>query len=475
MNPTQLNIEYTYIITNNNKKAIDTLRAFSSTTTLHGLNRAMNAERWWRCLFWWFLLAAGTVWSVYNVHVMVRDFQRFPVLTSLMSQYDNRLSFPAITLCNLNRFRSSRLPSETKLFLDKLIQGGAESLVIERELERRISTFTPEVKQNMSHHMEDMLIACSFNMVKCDIENFTKTVDPRYGNCYRFSSYEDENNSEEPAGLPDDSKKGLLLEMTVQSEDYLALSDTVGLLVLDAHSLRKSFEKRLRPPYGECEPGTEPGTLGKMGHYKYSIKSCYKECLQLHIYKKCECCEDTFPCQEKTLKKFAEPLTENSGLTNIPACNHTNRQTHECVDNVSKEIARNNMVCSALCQPSCEDTVYSTQISTGRWPSKAHEGILWNKLVSAGMNLDAGEFSRMTKDSLLRLRVFYNRETVVTQSEEPAYTWSTLLGNIGGQLGLLLGFSLMTGVEILELLLDLGPGLWLARLLKVGGRGGPGN
>ena len=42
---------------------------------------------------------------------------------------------------------------------------------------------------------------------------------------------------------------------------------------------------------------------------------------------------------------------------------------------------------------------------------------------------------------------------VITTS--PKYDWSILLANIGGQLGLCMGFSLITALELIELLVDL--------------------
>ena len=63
---------------------------------------------------------------------------------------------------------------------------------------------------------------------------------------------------------------------------------------------------------------------------------------------------------------------------------------------------------------------------------------------------------------------------------EPKYDIPLLLANIGGQLGLFTGFSVLTGVEILELFTDLCQTLacrmvtnfWGARVLPFGGPAG---
>ena len=54
------------------------------------------------------------------------------------------------------------------------------------------------------------------------------------------------------------------------------------------------------------------------------------------------------------------------------------------------------------------------------------------------------------------LKILVNTLEEKFYTTEPKYDIALLLANIGGQLGLFTGFSVLTGVEILELLTDLG-------------------
>ena len=54
----------------------------------------------------------------------------------------------------------------------------------------------------------------------------------------------------------------------------------------------------------------------------------------------------------------------------------------------------------------------------------------------------------------MELRISYESISVEKHVTRPKYDWEVLLANIGGQLGLFTGFSLLTAMELLELLCD---------------------
>ncbi|KAK3747269.1 hypothetical protein RRG08_065445 [Elysia crispata] len=216
------------------------------------------------------------------MHVMVRDFQRYPVLTSLSSEYDNQLDFPAITVWNMNRHRASKVPTEINLLVDRLAEVSPLYIYIVIKILRELAGagrlgvgatsrdwFTAVDQEYMvilltffhvelagagrlgvgatsrdwftAVDQEYMVILLTFFHVelagagrlgkKCGLSNFTQSYDSRYGNCFRFAGTPDQDTNvwmDVKAG----PKHGLVLEMNVGADDYLAVSDTVGLLVL---------------------------------------------------------------------------------------------------------------------------------------------------------------------------------------------------------------------------------------------------
>ncbi|KAK3763231.1 hypothetical protein RRG08_020771 [Elysia crispata] len=93
------------------------------------------------------------------------------------------------------------------------------------------------------------------------------------------------------------------------------------------------------------------------------------------------------------------------------------------------------------------------------------------RLKSSGKVANVTDFDSFLVESFLLLEIYYESFILERVDSEPAYTWNKLLGDIGGQLGLLLGFSILTAVELLELLaVDIGVGVGLASLFR--GRNG---
>ena len=87
---------------------LDLVKNFGETTSMHGLPHALGDGPVWRRLFWSALVIGFAVWAIYNVTEIVKDFRSRPVLTSVTSEFQSKMAFPAVTFCNLNRVRKSK-------------------------------------------------------------------------------------------------------------------------------------------------------------------------------------------------------------------------------------------------------------------------------------------------------------------------------------------------------------------------------
>ncbi|GFR82972.1 amiloride-sensitive sodium channel subunit beta-like [Elysia marginata] len=86
--------------------------------------------------------------------------------------------------------------------------------------------------QDMGHQIEDMVISCTFNTVECSAENFTHFYNYRYGNCFTFTTNDEKNGDNTGIGVQAGQTHGLVLEMNVQSGEYMAVTESAGLLLL---------------------------------------------------------------------------------------------------------------------------------------------------------------------------------------------------------------------------------------------------
>ncbi|GFN98004.1 amiloride-sensitive sodium channel subunit gamma [Plakobranchus ocellatus] len=273
---------------------------------------------------------------------------------------------------------------------------------------------------------------------------------------------------------------GLVLELDVQLHEYLNTTPVGGVKIL-VHGNRempfledagvsvapglytsigirkvgmvtKTDINRLAHPYGTCltlEGSIEENKnmFSQMG-FDYSDSACQKTCFQQSVYNACRCCESSLPCIDDALMKVTGHFI--NGV--IPYCNTLIPEIDDCVYEIESAFTTNKLGCAKACPPSCKQATFATTISTGLWPTPAYKNLMLKR-----RDLD---LNNLSTQSILRMEIFYESLILEKVESSPAYTWYKLLGDIGGQLGLLLGFSILTAMEILELLLvDLGFGL----------------
>ena len=128
---------------------------------------------------------------------------------------------------------------------------------------------------------------------------------------------------------------------------------------------------------------------------------------------------------------------------------------------------RNELNCN--CVQRCNETYYSVQYSSAKWPSEKYEGYLFAALDDSPeirSTLESG--IEATLDNILRLSFTFEELNKQEIAEDPKYSVEGLLGQIGGTLGLCVGVSFITIAEFIDYFLDLGiiTFFWLKTVFK---------
>ncbi|OUC44118.1 Amiloride-sensitive sodium channel [Trichinella nativa] len=280
----------------------------------------------------------------------------------------------------------------------------------------------PETKKKVSHQKKDFLLQCSFNGRQCDIENdFELLMDPVYGNCYMFNSNSTINRTTSRAG----PIYGLSLVIYVDADDYLPTTKASGvrLLVhsqeeypfpdtngynaptglLSSFGIRMKKIERLPQPYGDCiKEGKTKDYIYK--DQIYSLEGCYRSCFQMEMIKSCGCGDPRFPVPEGR---------------------------RHC--RVKERKARNQYV-------------YDMSFSAAKWPTPSIE--------LDDCNDTAEECIRKLKKNALSLEIYFEQLNYEVLKELQAYQWVNLMADFGGQLGLWMGVSVITIIEVLVLIYE---------------------
>ncbi|XP_033747798.1 degenerin unc-8-like [Pecten maximus] len=117
----------------------------------------------------------------------------------------------------------------------------------------------------------------------------------------------------------------------------------------------------------------------------------------------------------------------------------------ECLETELKRVDLQRY-CSSQCQVPCIERRYVPLMSMTRWPSGNFEPVVARLANRSKMNYNK------ISDDILKVKVYLHSLTKEVVEEEVAYTEQNFLSDIGGQLGLWAGFSVLSLSEIVELL-----------------------
>ena len=275
--PTSKDIED--IKSNDNDGKMEQLRSFAQDTTLHGA-RFLFADNICRRFLWTLAVIACFIHCCYQVFTCVSEFKKRPFNTKITvnASTDNGVSFPAVTLCNLNSLNTRRFVQimsmhENRSTIERKLRD--ISLLSSRSKEissqgfqnrnpglfRRQSTAdtTKQLQELFSHQIEEMFLpgspdfeSCSFNGKPCDVKHFTSYKSFMFGKCYTFNSVEGDNPPLQKSTLAGQNS-GLKLRLNIEREGYLksTLNPFVGLAILihdqKAFPIMEEFGIKVQP------------------------------------------------------------------------------------------------------------------------------------------------------------------------------------------------------------------------------------
>ena len=324
------------------------------------------------------------------------------------------------------------------------------------------TNITKETKRSLSPELADMLLMCRFNWNICNHVDFLYLYHPMYGNCFTFN-YNASSDVVKKSGIqgPD---TGLIIELftgnpNIQSE-YEFLGDGIILVVHNQSTLplfngnrilisagaetdikiNRNFVSKLGAPFGNCIKDTSSSSQFSSKYFDYIVNQkklnyqqdyCYLLCLQDKIINACNCVAGIFP-----------------SFGNKSMCISFNEVN--CLMDVVTRFSGNNTDsdCSQSCPLECDFVEYNIMTSKSKFPNKYYKNLLAKnvKINSSGISFDDID------NAVMRINVFYETMTFTTVQEYPSIDFGTFLSNLGGTLGLYIGISFLSIVELIELI-----------------------
>ncbi len=163
----------------------------------------------------------------------------------------------------------------------------------------------------------------------------------------------------------------------------------------------------------------------------YRQNDCLNLCLQQYITQKCGCYYTKYPMYNQA--KSCLNLTE---LT--------------CISNQELDFANGySAKCLSKCPLECESVSYDYSVSTLDFPSREFYDTTINDKIY-GSNITYALY----KMNFLSLNVFLSSNKYTKITEIPKISTIDLISNIGGSIGVFLGLSIFSLLEVVELLIQ---------------------
>ena len=461
-----------------NKKYIllNKIKSLLEGSTSHGIPNLMRTNRISIKILWALCFLASVSFCSYMVFKIVADFLNYETVSKIERITEIESKFPTISFCNVNPFTTSEseqlllsfVPANVSLNdLDFRTKYG---LIVLANRDAQVNSFNPEFgdanRKKLGYNLSKILISCVFDDEPCSADDFEWYYDLSFGNCYRF------NSGRSQKGRPIEQKKtkkpgpkdGLLIQLfNIPSQNKISSVLSEGL-VLFIHnqsispsasmgvnvdpskqtdiSIQRTFIQKEPYPYSDCIDLNNFNS----DYYKFLIglnrtyrqQDCFDLCLQKKIIDLCDCYDLSFPM-----------------VSNSTPCLSLEQFNCTRFAYVKFKSSKINEECLALCPLECESINYDLLISsTASLSKQGYDSI--EKLIdrfTSGFSQNKLTYDEV-RQRFIVLNVYYADLSYVRISETPKTSFFDLLSNLGGTLGLYIGISFLSLVELVEIFLE---------------------
>ena len=432
------------------------------SSTCHGYSNILKARCFFVKIIWILFSVVSTGLCAYMVRQNIINFMENEVVTKTRIINNYIADFPTITICNMNFFTTDFSINFTRGYLDSLSESPFSSLY-EYYYKNNAKNFEEydNLKNLFGDSLDKLIIDCYFDYLPCNRTEFRLFSHPIHGNCYQFNSGFDFNETSlKLKTITNDQRSGglrLILNISVpdslrllnpNSGGYIFIHNQTNLpMMVDPLTfspktetniaLYRTFYQLTEKPYSNCQKENNFDSFLKSKGYKfdnnyqneYTQLLCFSSCFQNLLIENCGCQEIYFP----TFQGFALCINESQ---------------YYCIDRyfVDVEYAR---FCFEECPLECSGMWFDKTVSTNHISILKYQE-LFKRYVKEQqiINVNAND----SFDEIAIINIYYRKLGYTQINESPKIIFVDLLSSIGGIGGLFLGISVLTLVEVLELI-----------------------
>uniref|UniRef100_A0A2K5RGP4 Sodium channel epithelial 1 subunit delta n=1 Tax=Cebus imitator TaxID=2715852 RepID=A0A2K5RGP4_CEBIM len=315
-------------------------------------------------------------------------------------------------------------------------------------------------EESHGSHNGRFVLSCSYDGKDCQDRQFQTFHHPTHGSCYTVDGIW---TAQRP-GIT----HGIGLVLRVEQQAHLPLLSTqAGIKVmvhghnhtpfLEHHSfsirpgtettisIREDEVHRLGGPYGHCTAGGEGMEVQLLHNASYTRQACLVSCFQQLMVETCSCGYYLYPLPAGA---------EHCSSARHPAWGH-------CFYRLYQDLETHRLPCASRCPRPCRESAFKVSAGTSRWPSAKSAD--WTLAALGEQRLPRQSHGQ--RSNLAKMNIIYQELNYRSVQEAPLYSVPQLLSAMGSLCSLWFGASVLSLLELLELLLDAS-----ALTLLLGGR-----
>ncbi|ESN91481.1 hypothetical protein HELRODRAFT_165520 [Helobdella robusta] len=478
------------------------LLKFGEGSSVKGVAKIFKSKDVIPRLLWLFFFLSSSVFMIYLLHKLFIEFYTYPIITKYGEQIGHNVTFPDVTLCNLDPLAEgepkvsslkeylSFIKYEKKKFLEKILKSNSSNTEARmKEVKDALEGFDSFsgyiINMNKDLHKSrdcpDFVVDCAFfsdewfkTKETCSISNFTRRWSANYYVCYtlEIKNLKFVNST---------VIRGLNVILNVGPPNLIKLPYVSSLTNVQGRGIQVSVQS----------PGTPPDI--KRGINFAVGTQNYLEIIQTERLR-----TDKPHNSEHYNDHYNEHYSDhyNDHYYNEHYNKHYNKHCHN--ENYNKHYdehyKEHRMVnhCQSQCPMPCEETMYEIKYLSSTWPQLSVQFDLFeNYFIDRGC-MDVPEvrsryinylnnyelflndstynvsFSNLTKmqKSLIEMKFYIPQKFPYFQTDSPAYTGDMMIGTVGGMLSLWLGITVANGVEIVELVYVIFKRCWNIKMVS---------
>ncbi len=412
--------------------------------TVHGVSRVVNAKTKIGKAIWLLLCIAAFCFLVkFAVRSLIKHFQR-KVSVDVQKTNLEKIPLPAITFCNKNIFAGipaptmQKLPDNCSMIQDKYFKNKVNKEYFKMACELFFGNIS-QTSSSIAYYPRDYLrFPKHFSLLPsyspCFTLNRNSTLNQfiarESSGLHMILNFDEEKYTRQSFDVVADPRQGLSV---IVHEPKVHYPNSEGKSVSPGYytqfKIKKVVKQRKPKPFPSDCVHKEEDKCPKIFSGKQTKDLCLQTCFLLKMY---EVCGDVLDYYRPFL-----PLDEYPKQS-------WHMEAEPCYEKLSKLYRANN--CN--CRLPCYEELYEVDTSHSPWPQK-WQAKYYSQMLAERLGVKNRSFSfEEIKKRLIKVSFYYENLVVETHTERERYTFESIVSDFGGQMGLFLGASVLSLVEV---------------------------